>query len=146
MKTYHRNSFLLIIALLVCSGCSGRDTSTPAKALIGHWRVIRVENGNSVSTPSEPSDIWFRPDGTYLQSKKPGVYKKWFYRVQKQDANYRTLELWEPINEKEPNGPWKPAMVASFSGDFNEWKYEFSFGTGPPSIITYKYVDSKLSP
>ena len=32
-------AFLFCLTFLVCTACSGRDTTTPAKALIGQWQI-----------------------------------------------------------------------------------------------------------
>lgn len=37
MKKYNFLIILLVIIVLLLTGCSGRDTSTPEKALLGHW-------------------------------------------------------------------------------------------------------------
>jgi len=128
---YRGSGFIVLVALLICSGCGGRDTSTPAKALIGHWR-------------GESSEGFFRPDGTVIgidDDNEPGIYANGTYTVKKQNLNYRTMEV-----DFSNAGVLQPlSMKVTFSEDFNEMKW---VGDGPMGSFTtyFKYVDSKLSP
>ena len=136
-------AFLLCSPVLICSGCGSRDTSTPAKALIGHWRF---ESDDTLDTGGfhMVGEGWFRPDGTFtgllkiretlgngkIREKEELHERK--YRVGEQDLTNRTLD-W---SEQKSDGTFSEPGILKFSDDFNEI---FLGGDN------WKYVDSELN-
>ena len=66
-------AFLFCLTFLVCTACSGRDTSTPAKALIGHWQI----KGGS---------ILFLPPGTWIMIAEDGDRILGVYKIMEQNV------------------------------------------------------------
>jgi len=122
-------AFLFCLTFLVCSACSGRDTSTLSRAIIGHWRLTSPDG-------SSHFDFYIRPDGTIIfsESEKPGIYQEKKYKVGKQNTNFNTIE----ISMQKDDGTWEELQTYSLSKDFTE------MDIGRNVII--KYIDSKLSP
>ena len=126
----HRsNGFIVLVALLICSGCGDRDTSTPRAAIIGHWRVTAPDG-------SYHFDFFIRPDGTIIfsESVKPGIYLDLKYKVGKQNTNFNTIEI--SMIQKD-DGTWEEPKTYSLSQDFTEMD---------DGGIIFQYVDSKLEP
>jgi len=122
-------AFLFCLAFLVCTACSGRDTSTPAKALIGQWQI-------------KEGKMFFMPFGTWVIVNKDGNHQLGVYKIMEQNVNDFTMRI--------DLAPWKRdlsaerAASATFSKDFREMKWVWPQNEGLPSH--YKYIDSKLSP
>ena len=122
-------AFLFCLTFLMCTPCSGRDTSTPAKALIGQWQI-------------KEGKMFFMPFGTWVIVNKDGNHQLGVYKIMEQDVNDFTMRI--------DLAPWKRdlsaerAASATFSKDFREMKWVWPQNEGLPSH--YKYIDSKLSP
>ncbi len=126
---YRSSVFIALVALLICSGCGGRDTSTLSRAIVGHWRVTAPDG-------SYHFDFYIRPDETIIfsESVKPGIYLDLKYKIGKQNTNFNTIEI--SMIQKD-DGTWEEPKTYSLSKDFTE------MGDGG---IIFKYIDSKLEP
>ena len=122
-------AFLFCLTFLVCTVCSGRDTSTPAKALIGHWQI----KGGS---------ILFLPPGTWIMIAEDGDRILGVYKIMEQNVNEFTMRIDLAAWKKDLSA--EAAASVTFSKDFREMKWVWPQSEGGASH--YKYVDSKLSP
>ena len=122
-------AFLFCLTFLVCTACSGRDTSTPAKALIGHWQI-------------KEGSMFFRPNGIWVVIAEDRDAIFGVYKIMEQNVNEFTMRIdlaaWEEDLSAEA------AASVTFSKDFREMKWVWPQNAGGPSH--YKYVDSKLAP
>ena len=129
MKPNYRSSFFLLSVLLICSGWAGRDTSTPAKALIGQWQI-------------KEGKIFFLPFGIWVAIAENGERRFCAYKIMEQNVDDFTMRIdlaaWKEDLSAEA------AASATFSKDFREMKWVWPQSKGGPSH--YKCVDSKPSP
>ena len=120
-------AFLFCLIFLVCTACSARDTSTPAKALIGQWQI-------------KEGKIFFLPYGIWIVIAEDGERRFGSYEIMEQNANKFTMRIdlafWKDDLSAEA------AASATFSKDFREMKWVWPENKGGPSH--YKYIDSKL--
>ena len=122
-------AFLFCLTFLVCTACSGRDTSTPAKALIGQWQI-------------EGGSILFLPLETWIMIPEDGEQIFGAYKIMEQDVDNFTMRIDLAAWKKDLTA--EAAASVTFSKDFREMKWVWPQVEGGPSH--YKYVDSKLSP
>ena len=122
-------AFLFCLTFLVCTACSGRDTSTPAKALIGHWQI-------------KEGSMFFRPNGIWVVIAEDRDAILGVYKIMEQNANEFTMRIDLAASKKDLSA--EAAASVTFSKDFREMKWVWPQNAGGPSH--YKYVDSKLSP
>ena len=122
-------AFLFCLIFLVCAGCSGRDTSTPAKALIGQWQI-------------KEGKMFFLPYVIWVVITEESKRRFGAYEIMEQNVPKFTMRI--------DLAAWKKDLTAEaaasvpFSKDFREMKWVWPQNEGGPS--RYKYVDSKLSP
>ena len=122
-------AFLFCLTFLVCTVCSGRDTSTPAKALIGHWQI-------------KEGSMFFRPNGIWVVIAEDRDAIFGVYKIMEQNVNNFTMRIDLAAWKKDLTA--EAAASVTFSKDFREMKWVWPRAEGGPSH--YKYVDSKLSP
>ena len=122
-------AFLFCLTFLVCTACSGRDTSTPAKALIGHWQI-------------KEGSMFFRPNGIWVVIAEDRDAIFGVYKIMEQNVNEFTMRIDLAAWKKDLTA--EAAASVTFSKDFREMKWVWPQSEGGPSH--YKYVDSKLSP
>ncbi len=122
-------AFLFCLTFLVCTACSGRDTSTPAKALIGHWQI-------------KEGSMFFRPNGIWVVIAEDRDAIFGVYKIMEQNVNEFTMRIDLAAWKKDLTA--QAAASVTFSKDFREMKWVWPQNAGGPSH--YKYVDSKLAP
>ena len=122
-------AFLFCLTFLVCTACSGRDTSTPAKALIGQWQI-------------KEGSMFFRPNGIWVVIAEDRDAIFGVYKIMEQNVNKFTMRIDLAAWKKDLTA--EAAASVTFSKDFREMKWVWPQNAGGPSH--YKYVDSKLSP
>jgi len=127
---YRGSSFILLVTLLICSGCGGRDTSTPAKALIGHWQI-------------KEGSMFFRPNGIWVVIAEDRDAIFGVYKIMEQNVNDFTMRIDLAAWKKDLSA--EAAASATFSKDFREMKWVWN-QSDKEMPSHFKYVDSKLSP
>ena len=120
-------AFLFCFTILVCTPCSGRDTSTPAKALIGQWQT-------------KEGKMFFLPYGIWFIIVEDGERRFGAYEIMEQNVPKFTMRIDLAFWEKDLTA--EAAASVTFSKDFREMKWVWPQSAGGPS--QYKYVDSKL--
>ena len=120
-------AFLFCLTFLVCTPCSGRDTSTPAKALIGQWQT-------------KEGKMFFLPYGIWVIILEDGERRFGAYEIMEQNVPKFTMRIDLAFWEKDLTA--EAAASVTFSKDFREMKWVWPQSAGGPS--QYKYVDSKL--
>jgi len=123
------SGIIVLVTLLICSGSGGRDTSTPAKALIGHWQI-------------KEGSMFFRPNGIWVVIAEDRDAIFGVYKIMEQNVNEFTMRIDLAAWKKDLTA--EAAASVTFSKDFREMKWVWPQNEGGPSH--YKYVDSKLSP
>ena len=118
--------FLFCLTFLVCTPCSGRDTSTPAKALIGQWQI-------------EEGKMFFLPFGIWVAIAEDGERRFGAYEIMEQNVPKFTMRIDLAFWEKDLTA--EAAASVTFSKDFREMKWVWPQSAGGPS--QYKYVDSE---
>ena len=119
--------FLFCLTFLVCTPCSGRDTSTPAKALIGQWQT-------------KEGKMFFLPYGIWVIIIENGERRFGAYEIMEQNVPKFTMRIDLAFWEKDLRA--EAAASVTFSKDFREMKWVWPQSAGGPSH--YKYIDSKL--
>ena len=119
--------FLFCLTFLVCTPCSGRDTSTPAKALIGQWQT-------------KEGKMFFLPYGIWVIILEDGERRFGAYEIMEQNVPKFTMRIDLAFWKKDLRA--EAAASVTFSKDFREMKWVWPQSAGGPS--QYKYVDSKL--
>ena len=120
-------AFLFCLIILVCTACNGRDTSTPAKALIGQWQT-------------KEGKMFFLPYGIWFIIVENGERRFGAYEIMEQNVPKFTMRIDIAFWEKDLRA--EAAASVTFSKDFREMKWEWPQSAGGPSH--YKYIDSKL--
>ena len=120
-------AFLFCLTFLACTTCSGRDTSTPAKALIGQWQT-------------KEGKMFFLPYGIWFIIVEDGERRFGAYEIMEQNVPKFTMRIDLAFWEKDLRA--EAAASVTFSKDFREMKWVWPQSAGGPS--QYKYVDSKL--
>ena len=120
-------AFLFCLTFLACTPCSGRDTSTPAKALIGQWQT-------------KEGKMFFLPYGIWVIILEDGERRFGAYEIMEQNVPKFTMRIDLAFWEKDLTA--EAAASVTFSKDFREMKWVWPQSAGGPS--QYKYVDSKL--
>lgn len=120
-------AFLFCLTFLVCTPCSARDTSTPAKALIGQWQI-------------KEGKMFFLPFGIWVAIAKDGERRFGAYEIMEQNVPKFTMRIDLALWEKDLTA--EAAASVTFSKDFREMKWVWPQSAGGPSH--YKYIDSKL--
>ena len=120
-------AFLFCATFLVCTACSGRDTSTPAKALIGQWQI-------------KEGKMFFLPYGIWVAIVEDGERRFGVYEIMEQNVPKFTMRIDLAAWKKDLRA--EAAASVTFSKDFREMKWVWPQIAGGPS--QYKYVDSKL--
>ena len=120
-------AFLFCLTFLVCTPCSARDTSTPAKALIGQWQT-------------KEGKMFFLPYGIWFIIVENGERRFGAYEIMEQNVPKFTMRIDLAFWEKDLTA--EAAASVTFSKDFREMKWVWPQSAGGPS--QYKYVDSKL--
>ena len=122
-------AFLFCLTFLLCTPCSGRDTTTPAKALIGQWQI-------------KEGKMFFLPFGIWFVIAEDGERRFGAYKIMEQNVNKFTMRIDIAAWKKDLTA--EAAATVTFSKDLREMKWEWPQKKGGPSH--YKYVDPKLSP
>ena len=122
-------AFLFCLTFLACTPCSGRDTSTPAKALIGQWQT-------------KEGKMFFLPYGIWFIIVENGERRFGAYEIMEQNVPKFTMRIDLAFWKKDLRA--EAAASVTFSKDFREMKWVWPQSAGGPS--QYKYVDSKLCP
>ncbi len=120
-------AFLFCLIFLVCTACSGRDTSTPAKALIGQWEI-------------KEGKMFFLPHGIWFMIPEDGERIFGAYKIMEQNVPKFTMRIDLAAWKKDLTA--EAAASVTFSKDFREMKWVWPQVEGGPSH--YKYIDSKL--
>lgn len=118
---------LFCLTFLVCTPCSGRDTSTPATALIGQWQT-------------KEGKMFFLPYGIWVIIVEDGERRFGAYEIMEQNVPKFTMRIDLAFWKKDLRA--EAAASVTFSKDFREMKWVWPQSAGGPS--QYKYVDSKL--
>ena len=138
-----------LIILSILFGCAPRDTSTPLKALIGHW-----------SNQPARANFYFSSDLIFSDQSPTGFISSGPYTVEKDDPDKRNIII--KISERDfklPDGYEKCSVYfdLTFSPDFStfsgsayairgvSWDLEFEEKT-EMSKIYFDYVDGEEKP
>jgi len=118
---------LLASSLTVPAGCgTARDTSTPSKALLGHWENV---------FPGTYMHIYYSPTEATFDARGGGEPSTLTYKITQENQS----ESWLMVQYA---GSPEPLKI-SLSKDRN------SFTENPsemPQPLRYRYVDSKQEP
>ena len=112
MKKMIKTASLLLPIVLLISGCAlfsggGRDTTSPDKALIGHWRM---RDGSG--------EVYFSRDGQYRYIDAAGIIGTADYEIIEQDSETRSI--WVKIRLKEYAGqPIAEDLELTVAGEFS---------------------------
>jgi hypothetical protein len=126
--------FALIALALACAGlagCGGRDTSTPAKALVGHWILV------------PPGGEWyFRGDGslTLVTDESHEMHGTW--KQASFDPSTRTLVA-DLAFDADPG-----SLPYTFIFDPTYETAKFTLGPTDVALahLTLRYLDDKVKP
>lgn len=126
-------SVLVLVALTFAAaalvGCGGRDTSTPAKALFGHWILMPAG-----------SDWYFADDGTFTITAEDSLWRGTWKQISF-DASTRTLVADLALDDAQGSLPYTLIFDPTYE------RAKFTAGTDEfMARNTLRYLDDETRP